>query len=378
MTDNAMTPEVELAAKEQRVTELLDREGLDGLLLSKNGNFAWITCGGDNHVGVNTDTGVAHVLLTRSGRWIICENIEARRVMDEEVARLGFTCESFYWYEGSLQCALERLVPGANIASDTGLAGTRSIEAQLPPLRASLLPGEVARYRAAGALTAECMTEACHKIKPGMTEHQVAGLLGGAMLARGVFPVVLLVAADERAFTYRHPIPTDKRIERHAMIVTCGRRHGLIVSMTRLVHFGALPDELRRKHDAVTRVDAALFAATLPGARIGDVFQAGVKAYADAGFPDEWRLHHQGGPTGYANRDYRATAASDQLVVENQAFAWNPSIAGTKSEDTIIASRDGIDVISSTPELPTLEVTVGGRVFRRADIVCIARRATPE
>lgn len=369
MTDNAITAEVELAAKQRRVLDLLDRESLDGLLLSKNGNFAWITCGGDNHVGVNTDTGVGHVLLTRAGRWVICENIEARRIMEEEIAGLGFTCEPFYWYEGSLHCVLERLAPGATIASDTGLAGTRSIEAQLPSLRASLLAGEMARYRAAGALTAECMTAACRQVKPGMTEHQAAALLGGAMLARGVFPVVLLVAADERAFTYRHPIPTDKRIERHVMIVTCGRRHGLIVSMTRLVHFGAPPDELRRKHDAVVRVDAALQAATTPGARIGDVFQAGVQAYADAGFPDEWRLHHQGGPTGYANRDYRATAASDALVADNQAFAWNPSIAGTKSEDTTVASRGGIEVVSATPQLPSLEVTVGGRVFRRAEIV---------
>jgi len=364
-----MSPHEELAAKEGRVLDFLTREGLDGLVLSKPGNFAWMTCGGSNHVAVNADIGVAHVLVTRAGKWILCDNIEVRRVMDEEVAELGCASSSWYWYEDAMPAALERLARGARLGSDSGRHGTRNTDAVLGQLRASLLPAEIERYRRLGELTAESMTQACLRIKPGMSEHQVARLLGGAMLARGVFPVVLLIAADERAYSYRHPLPTDKAIDQHVMLVTCGRKWGLILSMTRMVHFGALPGELRRKHDAVTRVDATFIANSSPGARIGDVFQAGVDAYAAAGFPDEWRLHHQGGPTGYAGREFRATQASDEVVVENQAFAWNPSIAGTKSEDTIIATPEGPEVISATPELPAVKVEIGDGVIERADIV---------
>ncbi|UCH33905.1 MAG: M24 family metallopeptidase [Armatimonadota bacterium] len=366
-----MSPETELGRKQRLVLEFLDREDLDGLLLSKNANFAWVTCGGSNHVAVNSDTGVAHVLVTRHGRWVICDNIESRRVMEEEVASLGFASESFYWYENKLAEAVERLAPGARIGSDTGRAGMENVEARLGPLRASLLPEEVDRYRSVGAATAACMTEACRKVRPGVTEHQIAGMLGEEMLARGVFPVVILIAADDRAFNYRHPIPTGKRVESHAMLVVCGRKGGLIVSMTRLVHFGALPAELRRKHDAVAAVDAAFIANTTPGARVGDVFSAAVEAYAAGGFPDEWRLHHQGGPTGYVGREFRATADTEQIVVDKQAFAWNPSIAGTKSEDTIIALSDGPEVISATPELPVIEVEAAGQVIRRSDILIL-------
>jgi len=364
-----MSPNEELAAKEQRVFDFLDREGLDGLVLSKPGNFAWMTCGGSNHVAVNADVGVAHLLVTREGRWILCDNIEVRRVVEEEVAGLGFESASWYWYDDGMPAALDSLAPGARLGSDSGRHGTRSVDAALGQLRASLLPAEIERYRRLGMLTAESMTEACRRVKPGMSEHQAAGLLGGAMLARGVFPVVLLIAADERVFGYRHPIPTDKTIDNHVMLVTCGRKWGLILSMTRLVHFGAMPAELRARHDAVTRVDATFIANTRPGARIGDVFQAAVGAYAAAGFPDEWRLHHQGGPTGYAGREFRATQTSDQAVVESQAFAWNPSIAGTKSEDTIIAAPRGPEVISATPQLPVVEIEVEGAVIARADIV---------
>lgn len=364
-----MSPDTELAEKERRVIEFLDREGLDALLLSKHGNFAWITCGGSNHVAVNSDSGVAHALITRAGRWIICDNIEARRIMEEEVATPGFTCESFDWYEDKLAQTLARLAPGARVGSDTGRLGTQNVDSRLGSLRARLLPSEIERYRKLGAITAQAMTAACHRLKPGMREHQVAAVLGAELLGRGAFPVVTLVAADERAFDYRHPLPTDRQVERHAMLVVCARKWGLIVSITRLVHFGALPPELRCKHDAVTKVDAAFIANSIPGARVSDIFRAGVEAYAAAGFPDEWRLHHQGGPTGYVGREFRATMASDHVVADNQAFAWNPSIAGTKSEDTIIATPHGPEVISPTPALPALDVEAAGRVIRRADII---------
>jgi len=359
----------ELAHKERRIHDFLEREDLDGLLLSKHANFAWITCGGSNHVAVNTDVGVASALITGAGKWIICDNIEAHRVMQEEVARLGFECESFNWHDDGLADALERVAPGARIGSDIGRAGTQNVEARLGALRASLLPDELERYRRLGALAAESMTETCRRVEPGMTEHVVASLLGAEVMARGAFPVVLLVAADERAFTYRHPIPTDKRVMAHAMLVLCARKWGLIISMTRLVHFGPLPAELRRKHDAVAQVDAAFIANTVPGTRIGDVFDRAVAAYAESGFPDEWRLHHQGGPTGYVGREFRATPKSEQTVVENQAFAWNPSIAGTKSEDTIVACPAGPEVLSATPDLPATSVESAGRVLLRPDIV---------
>jgi hypothetical protein len=109
--------------------------------------------------------------------------------------------------------------------------------------------------------------------------------------------------------------------------------------------------------------------ATKPGARIGDIFSAGLEAYRAQGYPDEWRLHHQGGPTGYAAREYRATQESEDLVEANQAFAWNPSIAGTKSEDTIIATLQGPEIISASPGLPSLTVTASGVEFPRPDIV---------
>jgi hypothetical protein len=78
------------------------------------------------------------------------------------------------------------------------------------------------------------------------------------------------------------------------MLVLCGRCWGLVCSITRLIHFGRLPDKLCRKAEAVARVDATFITATRPGRTLGEIFWRGMAAYAETGFPDEWRLHHQG------------------------------------------------------------------------------------
>ena len=206
-------------------------------------------------------------------------------------------------------------------------------------------------------------------VEPGMTEFEVAAALASEHYARQITPIVALIAADERLRKYRHPLPTSNPVRQVVMLVVCGRRHGLIVSATRLVHFGPLQDDLRRRHQSVVAIDAAMIAASTVGARIGQVFKTGVEAYQAEGFAEEWKLHHQGGPTGYAARDYRATAEVDDVVAPMQAFAWNPSITGTKSEDTILATPAGPEIISLSPAFPTLEVEIAGRKLRRSEIL---------
>jgi hypothetical protein len=92
---------------------------------------------------------------------------------------------------------------------------------------------------------------------------------------------------------------------------------------------------------------------------VGEVFEAGVRAYAANGFePDEWRRHHQGGPTGYEPRDYLADATSTARVEKDQAFAWNPSVPSLKCEDTIVATDGAPLILTADPRWPV--ATVGG------------------
>ena len=213
------------------------------------------------------------------------------------------------------------------------------------------------------------MDAAARAVRPGQTEHQIGGLLAGEAECRGVQAIVNLVATDGRVSAFRHPLPTEKVLDRYAMLVLCGRRWGLVRSLTRFVHFGRLPGDLRGRAEAVAEVDATFIAATRPGETLGGIFQRGRAAYAAAGFPDEWRLHHQGGLAGYEPREVVATPGSTDPVVAGQVYAWNPSITGTKSEDTILVGEAENEVLTHIEGWPTLSTAVGDRTIARPAIL---------
>jgi Xaa-Pro aminopeptidase len=356
----------EFEVKQERIRALLACHDLDALLLRRVSSFAWATCGAASYVNTATTTGEAALLIMPQGRYLITNNIEAPRLEREEgLATQGWQFRVARWHEE--QVAVDELTRGLRVGGDGPYPGVTDLSAELASLRAALTPEEGERFRTLGRLCAAAMDEAARAVRPGQTEHEIAAQLSGATERRGVQPVVNLIATDERIFAFRHPLPTARRLERYAMLVLCGRRWGLICSLTRLVHFGPLPDDLRRRAEAVARVDAALIAATRPGRTLGEVLRRGVAAYEAAGFPDEWHLHHQGGLAGYEPRERVATPQAEDVVAVGQAYAWNPSITGTKSEDTILVGPEGNEVLTAIPGWPTLSVAVEeGEVARPA------------
>ncbi len=271
------------------------------------------------------------------------------------------------WYEANP--AFAELTTGMRLGADGPYPGAIDLSAEIARLRSQLGPEESQRFRTLGRLCAEAMNSAIRSIRPGMTEYEIAGRLAEAAESRGVQAVVNLIATDERIFAFRHPLPTGKTLDRYAMLVLCGRRHGLVCSLTRLVHFGPLPMDLHRKAESVAQVDAAMIAATRPGQTLGGVFAAAVAAYRTTGYDDEWRLHHQGGPAGYEPRESIGTPGSTDQVLAGQAYAWNPSITGTKSEDTILVSEHGNEVVTSIPGWPMLEVSTNGLILPRPAVL---------
>jgi antitoxin VapB len=261
------------------------------------------------------------------------------------------------------------LTKGMKLGADASYPGAVDLSNEVARLRMNMTPEEGVRFRVLGRLCAEAMDHAIRAIRPGFTEHQIASHLAMEGRSRGVHPIVNLIATDERIFNFRHPLPTYKSLERYAMVIMCGRRWGLVCSLTRLIHFGKLPDELRRKMEACARIDAALIHATQPGRTIAQTFQAGIAAYAQAGYGDEWKLHHQGGPAGYEPREFIATPTSTEQIAMGQSYAWNPSITGVKSEDTIQVGEDQNEIITNIPGWPTIEVEIEGKTYLRPVIL---------
>ncbi|HUV92702.1 MAG TPA: M24 family metallopeptidase [Anaerolineales bacterium] len=361
----------ELTEKRGRLQTFLDQHNLDAIYLSQVANFAWLTAGLEPVVMLNSDRAEAGLLVTRSKDYVICNSIEYPRLRDEDhLEELGYEFRVTPWYNGVPR--FDDLVKDLRWASDWPLLDAPDLSMEFSRLRFQLTPQEVKRYRWVGYHTGQAIERAARAVRPGMSEGQIAGLIAAQALDQGITPVLLLVGVDERIHRYRHPIPTQKQLKRYAMLVICGRRWGLVASATRFVYFGSLPAELEQKQKACAYVDATFNAATTVGSQISDIFQRAIVAYDQVGFPGEWQKHNQGGAAGYLTREYDGTPTCDEIVLADQGFAWNPSITGIKSEDTMIVNDTGCEFITVTGDWPSLHVELGDRTWERPVILTMS------
>jgi Xaa-Pro dipeptidase len=360
----------EIKEKERRVREFLQLKGLKALLLKRQANFSWMTCGGLNLVGIATEMGATSLLITDNSKFVISNNIEAPRMIEEEgLEKQGFIAKSFPWYEEEEVSIVKELLGEGPLGSDSPFPNAQMMAEDIARLRYSFTPDEQKRYRWLGKRVSIALEKTMMKTKKGEKESAVVGRLCKELWKDRIDPVTLMSAADDRISNFRHPIPTEKRIEKYLMVSVNARKWGLIVSLTRFVYFGKLPKELREKYEANVFIDCTLMAHSRPRVPARDVLQKGIEAYKEKGYPEEWKFHHQGGSIGYTGRDYRVNLKTPDIIQENQAFTWNPSITGTKSEDTIIVTSKGPVMITRSFLYPTLSLIVAGISFTRPAIL---------
>jgi len=358
----------EFDVKQARINALLSMHQLDGLLLQKVSSFAWATCGAGSYVNIANGQGEASLLILPSARYLITNNIEAPRLEREEnLSDQNWEFCVVPWYE--IQDVIGKLAHGLNLGADGPYKGTTDLSLEMPHLRAALTTEEDERFKTLGCLCAEAMNAAVRSVRPGQSEYQIAARLAQETESRGVQAVVNLIATDDRISNFRHPLPTSKKLERYAMLILCGRQRGLICSITRFIHFGRIPEDVRRKAQSVAEIDAILINASRPDRSLSEIFQKAVTAYAKAGYPYEWTRHHQGGLAGYEPREVTANPNSKEVVSVGQAYAWNPSIPGAKSEDTILVGTETNKILTAIPDWPTVTINIDNHPLERPMIL---------
>ncbi|WP_137285100.1 M24 family metallopeptidase [Halorussus salinisoli] len=348
--------------KQERLDAYLAANDLEAVWFARPNSFAWLT-GGNNVVDREGDVGVAAVGYDGDGLEVVTNNIEADRLRDEEL-REEVTVTEFDWHDQSLAEAVGDHSPDA-AAADFEVPGMESLDAS--PLRQPLTEEDVETYRELGRETAEAVEAVCRELQPGDAESEVASALRVALSARGIEVPVALVGGADRARKYRHYTPTDAPLGEYALVSVTAERDGLHASTTRTVAFESEMDdadlnELGERHHTARTVETTALGATRTIADLsGDptsVFQAIQAAYEHLGYADEWKRHHQGGAAGFAGREWIATPEMDDAaeVTTPMAYAWNPTVQGAKSEDTVLVTEDGFEVLTDTGRWPTTAV----------------------
>jgi Xaa-Pro dipeptidase len=168
-----------------------------------------------------------------------------------------------------------------------------------------------------------------------MKEAEVGGEHSRILWKDRIDSVRWQAVADERASRFRHAIPAERAIQKYLMLNVNARKWGLVATVTRA------------------------------GTSLTDILPKICELYERHGYRDEWNNHHQGGAQGFCNRDYLMKPDSREKVLADQCFCWNPSISGTKSEDALIARKDGPLFIAKPLVFPTLTIDYERQGFAR-------------
>jgi Xaa-Pro dipeptidase len=365
----------ELEDKLERLVTVIKDAGLGGVLLATHHNIAWLTGGRSNRVDASREAGTQRLFVTADGRrFVLANTIEMPRLRNEVLAGLDFEPVEYPWTDDQdashAVAAARKIIGGAfPIGADWPLPDITPWEGRIARVRALLTEAEVDRYRALGNDCGVVVGDVCRRLRPGEDEREIAATVMLALTAVNARAIVLLVGADDRIAKYRHPVTTASQWKHTVLVAVCAERDGLIACLSRIVATKAAPADLEARTRATASVFGRLLDATRPGATGAQLFTVAADAYRAAGFPGEEKLHHQGGATGYRSREWVAHPRSQEVVQARQAFAWNPSITGTKIEDTALLVDGRVEIVTSTPGWPSIEMTVQGSTLLASDVL---------
>ena len=352
------------AARRQRLQEYMQEQKLDGILISRRDNFAWLTCGGANNVLRQTENGSAYLLLTPKEQYLLAYRMDCGRILEEQITGQGYEPVVNKWHEGDPALHFARLVHGA-LASDTPFQGARFVE--LARMHGPLAPLEMERCRWLGEQTAAVFEELVLEIHPGLAEETIAHMLSAKLTLRGMETEVLITGSDDRIGRYWHAVPSGKTVERFALIHGAAGKWGLHACVNRLVCFGEPPEQIRRAHHAAKTIQARVLGMLSPGVKYADILKNQKQWYKELGYADDWELHFQGGPMGYYLGD-PLRCETDMRIENNQAFDWFITVRGVQTEELTLLTDRGVEVASIGKTWPRANITVDSNIVTVPDI----------
>jgi antitoxin VapB len=261
------------------------------------------------------------------------------------------------------------LVKGLKVGADIPLAGTQFLGAQIPTLFFPLTDLDIRRLRWVGKTNHDLLTTIARQIEPGMTELEIAAEIQRAYTRRNMTLDVLIVGVDERVFRYRHPLPTERVLKNYALLHPAARRWGLHANVTRLVHFGPLPNEIQRAVDGVLTIEGRILGMISEGMHFADVLVEQKRWYSEVGFPEDWRYHFQGGITSYSLADPTQSLNPAARMVMRQAFDYFVTITGAKSEELVLLTEEGVEIASFGGDWPRRAIKTPRGEFEVPDIL---------
>jgi len=360
----------EYKEKQRRVREFFENTGYEALIIGRRDNFAWYTCGGDNRVITTTERGFTVLVITQDKTYCVAHLMDGPRVFDEELQGLEIEPMFLKWYEATLEEKAVQLTKGKKVISDIPVDMAECLPEKIYSMHYPLTEKEIEKCGWIGEKVEEIVCKVADEIKPGITEYDIQAMMLQEFGRYDIIVDNLLVGSDERILKYRHPVPTDKKVERFVLLHPAVKKRGLHANITRMLYLGdKVPDDIQKKYDIANMLEAAAVSMCIPGGKFSTIFDTRKKLLKQYGFEDEWERHFTGGPTGYQLCDACICNDPEAIVSPNQTYDWFITLPGVKVEELSVNTSKGWDILSVTGKWPVKEYSYDSQTFELPQIL---------
>lgn len=359
-----------------RLRAVCAEAGIDAFLVRDTSGIRWLT-GFD---GVVDEERAHALLLTRDGAVLHTDSryAEAMRraahalgdevaVDDGRVAHAKFAAAAcgtvdVLGIEDDMPLREFRALEGA-LAEAGARASLRETDGVVQRLRAVKDADEVARMRAAQAITDAAFAHVIGFMRPGMTEREVQIELDDYMRRHGAddlaFPTIMATGANGAS---PHAVPGDAVLEAGQCVVMDfgARARGYCSDMTRTVFLGEPSPRMRDAYEAIRQANEQVEALLRPGVTGRQAHELAEKVLADHGFAGKMG-HALGHGVGIDIHEEPVLAPrNEEPLVEGNVVTVEPGVYcagefGMRLEDFGVVAADGFDVFTkSTHEMVIL------------------------
>jgi Xaa-Pro aminopeptidase len=218
--------------------------------------------------------------------------------------------------------------------------------------------GELERIRTSCLTNCAAFAAAVKKIRPGMREMDLAAELEYQQRRHGASGAAFdtIVASAERT-ALPHARPTSSRIGENALLlIDMGAvQEGYTSDMTRMLHLGNAPKQIRGWYADVLEAQLAAIDAVREGATAGSVDRAARNVLKAKGH-GELFTHSTGHGLGLEVHEAPGLRLGDKtrlqagMVVTVEPGIYIEGIGGIRIEDTVAVTRNGCEILTPTPK----------------------------
>jgi len=350
----------EFEQRRRAVSESLGERKLDALLVSFSPNLRYLSgfTGSNGALLMLPDRAILFTdprYRIRAARESGCTvRIAKRPLLLDVVAaierlgvkRIGYeparmTCEFF-------ESLKSRLPMRASLTAVTGW---------IEELRMMKSPAELALIRRSVETNSRAFEETVARVKPGITEQDLAAELEYRMRKLGAekSSFETIVAAGENS-ALPHAQPGTARLDRGLVVVDMGAmQDGYASDMTRMLHVGSPGTKVKRIYRAVLEAQLAAIDAVRPGIRTAAVDAAARKVLQRYGL-DKAFTHSTGHGLGLEIHEPPRLGRKDKLklqvgmAITIEPGAYIEGFGGIRIEDTVVVTENGCQILTPTPK----------------------------